>query len=95
MPDEAILEKVLGMDHPNVASSLNNLAELYRVQGHYAQAEPLYERSLVIREKVLGPDHLQVASSLENIAALYRATKRNEEAEPLEERAAHIRAIQR
>ncbi|MCC5637462.1 tetratricopeptide repeat protein, partial [Nostoc sp. CHAB 5844] len=29
-------------DHPDVALSLNNLAELYRSQGRYSEAEPLY-----------------------------------------------------
>ena len=41
-----ILEQALGKDHPDVAASLNNLAELYRAQGRYADAEPLYRRSL-------------------------------------------------
>ena len=35
------LGEVLGPEHPNVATSLNNLAELYRAQGRYADAEPL------------------------------------------------------
>ena len=29
--------------------------------GRYAEAEPLYRRSLEIREKQLGPDHPDVA----------------------------------
>jgi tetratricopeptide (TPR) repeat protein len=78
-----------------VATSLNNLAELYRAQGQYAQAEPLYKRSLAITEKALGPDHPDVATILNNLAELYRATKRIVEAEKLEERAARIRAIKR
>ena len=45
-------------------------------QDQYAQAGPLYKRSLAIWERVLGPDYPNVAQSLENIAALYRATKR-------------------
>jgi tetratricopeptide (TPR) repeat protein len=84
-----------GPDHPDVATSLNNLALLYKTQGHYAKAEPLYKRSLAIREKALGPDHPDVANSLVNLAALYRATKRSTEAEALEMRAAKIWAIKR
>src|SRR5260370_18716613 len=41
-----VAEQALGPDHPNVATSLNNLAELYRTQGQYAQAQPPYKRSL-------------------------------------------------
>jgi tetratricopeptide (TPR) repeat protein len=56
-----IAEKTLGPDHPDVATSLNNLAALYRAQGRYAEAEPLSKRSLTIIEKALGPDHPDVA----------------------------------
>ena len=39
----AIREKTLGPEHPHVATSLNNLAALYRAQGRYAEAEPVPE----------------------------------------------------
>ncbi len=39
-----------------LATSLNNLATLYRSQGKDAQAEPLYPRALAIREKTLRPE---------------------------------------
>ena len=78
-----------------MATSLNNLAELHRTQGKYAQAEPLYTRSLAIWEKALGPNHPDVATSLENMAALFRKTGREKEAGALEKRAAAIRAIRR
>ncbi len=72
--------------------SLNNLAELYRAQGRYTDAEPLYNRSLAIWEMALGPEHPDVATSLENYAALLRQTKRADEAERMEARAKAIRA---
>ena len=78
---------MLGPDHPDTASSLNNLAGLYRAQGRYAEAEPLYRRALAIREAVLGPDHPDTASSLNNLAGLFRAQGRYGEAEPLLRRA--------
>ena len=40
-----VAEHALGPDHPDVARSLNELAELYRVQGQYAQAESLAKRA--------------------------------------------------
>ena len=39
-----------------LATSLNSLAVLYDEQGRYADAEPLYKRSLAINEKALGPE---------------------------------------
>ena len=32
-------------DHADVSTSLNNMAELYRNQDRYAEAEPLHERA--------------------------------------------------
>ncbi|MCK5661163.1 MAG: tetratricopeptide repeat protein, partial [Methanosarcinales archaeon] len=40
-----IREKVIGTEHPDVATNLNNLAGLYRDQGKYQMAEPLYKRA--------------------------------------------------
>ncbi|MEN9244706.1 MAG: tetratricopeptide repeat protein, partial [Gloeomargarita sp. DG02_5_bins_242] len=60
----AIREQALGKDHPSVATSLNNLAALYRAQGNYGAALPLYQRSLAIYEQALGKDHPDVATRL-------------------------------
>ena len=43
-----------GPEDLRVADSLNSLALLYRTQGKYVEAEPLYQHSLAIREKALG-----------------------------------------
>ncbi len=87
----AIWEQALGADHPNVATSLNNLAELYRAQGRHAEAEPLVCRALAIFEQALGADHPLVATNLNNLALLYQAQGRPAEAEPLHLRALAIR----
>ncbi|MFM6367290.1 MAG: tetratricopeptide repeat protein, partial [Dolichospermum sp.] len=49
-----VSEKRLGENHPDVATSLNNLALLYEKQGRYTEAEPLYIRARSIREQQLG-----------------------------------------
>ncbi|MBE9098235.1 tetratricopeptide repeat protein [filamentous cyanobacterium LEGE 07170] len=84
-------ETVLGETHPDVAISLNNLAELYRLQGNYAAAEPLYQRSLTILEAVLGETHPTVATSLNNLALLYQDQGNYAAAEPLYQRSLTIR----
>ena len=66
-----VAEQNVGRNHPDVATSLNNLASLYNDQGDYTKAEPLYKRSLAIREKALGSDHPDVAISLNNLAMFY------------------------
>ncbi len=78
-----LAEKTFGPDNANVATSLSNLADLYRWQGKYSEAEALYKRSLTIREKTLGPDHPDVAASLNNLAELYSAQGKYSQAEPL------------
>ncbi|HEX6246049.1 MAG TPA: tetratricopeptide repeat protein, partial [Polyangiales bacterium] len=87
----AIWEKALGPMHPDVATSLNNLAVLYRNQGAYAQAEPLLVRALAIHEKALGPMHPDVALSLNNLATLYEEQGAYARAEPIYVRALAIR----
>ena len=86
-----IWEKALSPDHPNVATALNNLAELYRFQGRYPDADPLYKRALAILEKTLGPSHFDVAVSLNNLAVLYDKQGRYADAEPLYKRSLAIR----
>src|SRR5207247_9152867 len=69
------------------AATLNNLAERYKEEGRYADAEPLYKRVLAINEKARGPDHLSVALALNDLAELYKEEGRYAEAEPLYKRA--------
>jgi tetratricopeptide (TPR) repeat protein len=87
--------ETLGPDHPDVATSVNNLAYSCSEQGKYAKAEPLFQRALAIQEKALGLNHPDVATSLKNIAVLYRKTGRANSAERLEDRAAKIRMARR
>jgi tetratricopeptide (TPR) repeat protein len=60
-------------------------------QGRYAEAEPLYNRSLAIKEKAFGNDHLNLVITLGNLAALYKSQGRYADAEPLYKRALAIR----
>jgi tetratricopeptide (TPR) repeat protein len=69
----AALEKSAGPDSRDVASALNNEAELYNKLQRYAEAEPLYKRSLAIRQAVLGPEHPDTVKSLNRLAELFHA----------------------
>ncbi|MDY6938283.1 MAG: tetratricopeptide repeat protein, partial [Cyanobacteriota bacterium] len=51
------VRKLLGNEHPHVATSLNNLAGLYKSQGRYEDAEPLYLDALEICDRSLGSAH--------------------------------------
>jgi tetratricopeptide (TPR) repeat protein len=78
----------------DLATCLNWIAELHNVQGRYAEAEPLYLRSLTIREQQLGIDHPDVATSLNNLAELCYWQGRYAEAEPLYTQSLMIREQQ-
>jgi tetratricopeptide (TPR) repeat protein len=41
----SITQARLGEEHPDVATSLGNLAGLYCDQGRYSEAEPLYRQA--------------------------------------------------
>jgi tetratricopeptide (TPR) repeat protein len=87
----AIREKAFGPNHPDVATSLSNLAVVYEAEGRPAAAEPLLWRSLVVREQTLGLNHPDVAASLNNLASVYLDEGRPTDAEPLLRRALAIR----
>jgi tetratricopeptide (TPR) repeat protein len=78
-----ISEEQLGANHPDTATSLNNLAGLYKSIGKYPEALPLYERALAISEAQLGAHHPSTATSLNNLAGLYKSIGKYAEAESL------------
>ena len=86
-----MFRRILGENHPNVALSLNNLAELYYSQGRYSEAEPLFKQALDLRKRTLAENHPLVASSLNSLAELYRRQGRYSEAEPLLKQALELR----
>jgi CHAT domain-containing protein len=74
---------VLGERHPHYAGCLNHLADLYRAQGEYALAEPLYRQAREITKQVLGERHPDYATNLNNLAGLYQDQEDYAKAEPL------------
>ncbi|HVR95103.1 MAG TPA: tetratricopeptide repeat protein [Thermoanaerobaculia bacterium] len=86
----AIGEKSLGPEHPDVATHLNNLAQLLEDTNRLAEAEPLMRRALAIDEKSFGPEHPDVGIGLNSLATLLYATNHLAEAEPLMRRALAI-----
>ncbi|WP_208341799.1 tetratricopeptide repeat protein, partial [Aetokthonos hydrillicola] len=86
-----LYQRLLGQEHPDVAQSYNNLAELYRAQGRYQDAEPLCQKALELRQRLLGQEHPDVAQSYNNLAALCDSQGRYQDAEPLYQKALELR----
>lgn len=70
-----------GENAPEVATDLNNLAEVYRHLGRYDEAEPLYLRAIALDEAAGSGNDANRAASLNNLGLLYRAQGRNDKAE--------------
>jgi hypothetical protein len=66
-----------------VATSLNNLANVYRDTGRFAEAEPLYQRALWIRERALPAGDAKIVQVVENYARLLQLTDRGMQANDL------------
>ncbi|NEQ87226.1 MAG: tetratricopeptide repeat protein [Moorea sp. SIO2I5] len=63
-------KQLLGENHPDVATSLNNLAGLYYNQGRYSEAEPLYQQALEIAVQQLGENHPNTQTISRNLSRL-------------------------
>ena len=67
--------KKLGDDHPDVATTYNNMAVVYMNQGKYEEALAMYEKALSISLKKLGDDHPDVATTYNNMAIVYEESR--------------------
>ena len=56
-----------GKDDPHVAAARNNLAELYRLQKRWDEAERLYEDAARALERHFGPSHPATATAWHNL----------------------------
>ena len=74
-----VAERILGPEHPDTLSTINNLALLYVNQGKYEQAEPLYQRALASYELVLGTNHPTTIMVRNNYAILLEKMKQKTE----------------
>ena len=66
----ALAEAIAGFgeDDPHVAAARNNLAELYRLQRRFDEAEKLYAVAAAALEKHYGPSHPAAGAATHNLA---------------------------
>jgi tetratricopeptide (TPR) repeat protein len=69
----AMRQRLYHGDHPDVATSLSDLANALRELGEHERARALDEQALAMRQRLYDGDHPDVAMSLNNLAIdLYR-----------------------
>ena len=66
----AIRRRLLGENNPDTATSLNDLAAVYRDEGRLKEAEPMAREALQVRIEHFGTNNLDVADSLRNLIIL-------------------------
>ena len=75
-----IIEKVVGPDHPTVASQLEVVATMYEGRGRYDEGDGLRKRALTIIEHAFGTESITFAQSLRGLAGVYGSQGRTPEA---------------
>jgi CHAT domain-containing protein/tetratricopeptide (TPR) repeat protein len=78
-----IRRRILGSDHPEIATSLNDLGVLLKMQGKFDAAEPLLREALARHRRLRGDEHPEVVNSLNNLSCLLREQGDYQGAEPL------------
>ncbi len=63
----------LGVEHRDYATTLFNMAIVWKAKGNLDKALELYEQCRVIKEKVLGVEHHSYATTLFNMALVWEA----------------------
>jgi tetratricopeptide (TPR) repeat protein len=81
---------VLGEEHPNTLTTMNNLALTLTNQGDYPGARELQEQVLEIVRKVLGEEHPDTLTAMNNLAATLNYQSDNEGARKLQEQVLEI-----
>ncbi|RYP11797.1 hypothetical protein DL767_010722 [Monosporascus sp. MG133] len=74
-------QAVLGREHPDTLTSMNNLALVLNSQGKYDEAEQMHRQALALREAVLGRKHPSTLTNMNNLAKTLRYQGKNDEAE--------------
>jgi tetratricopeptide (TPR) repeat protein/CHAT domain-containing protein len=85
-----LARRVLGDEHPDTATFLNNLGTLLRGIGDLAAARSYLEQGLEICRRVLGDDHPDTATSVNNLGMLLQDMGDFGAARPYCERALEI-----
>ena len=74
--------QLLDPDHPDLAETLYNQAQLMAWSGKYDQAVALFREAIAINRKALGPDHPDLGSSLKRLGVALNWQEKFDEAEP-------------
>jgi tetratricopeptide (TPR) repeat protein len=76
-------KRVLGDEHPDTLTSMNDLVSTYWKQGRWKKAEELQVQVIQTEKRVLGDEHPDTLGSITNLVSTYMNQERLKEAEEL------------
>jgi tetratricopeptide (TPR) repeat protein len=80
----------MGPNEPKIAQSMSALANAYRQQGKYADAEPMYKKAVETMSRIKGPTCQELVPIYDNYAKMLRAAGRGPEADKMDAKARAI-----
>jgi tetratricopeptide (TPR) repeat protein len=80
----------MGPNEPKIATSMSALANAYRQQGKYADAEPMYKKAVETMSRIKGPTCQELIPIYDNYAKMLRAAGRGPEADKMDAKARAI-----
>ncbi|KAF9770791.1 hypothetical protein IL306_011602, partial [Fusarium sp. DS 682] len=84
-------EKVLGKEHPDTLSSMNNLALALQGQGKYEEAEKMHRQTLEVSNKILGKEHPDTLTSMNNLALALQGQGKYKEAKEIHQQTLELK----
>src|SRR6201984_216630 len=79
-----------GLNQPNTATSLGDLAEVKLFLGRYPEAEPLMRQAVDMKDKAIGTNNGRAAGLMNDLGYMYLSQGEYQKAEPLLRRAVEI-----
>ncbi|MBV9037636.1 MAG: tetratricopeptide repeat protein, partial [Acidobacteriaceae bacterium] len=64
-------KRLLGEEHHDTLSTMDDLAIVFHQQGKFVQAEPIFKQVLEVRRRILGEQHPDTLRSMNNVAEIY------------------------
>ena len=85
-----IRHRLLGDEHPDTLTSMNNLAEILRAQNKLDDARKILEQVLEISRRILGDEHPHTFKSMNNLSLIYQALGDSDGARKIQEQVLEI-----
>ena len=86
-----LMNRTLGVEHPDTILAMGNLASSYRALGKHTEVEKVKIQILDLRKRILGVEHPDTILAMANLAVTYSTLGKYTEAEKLEVQALDAR----